>query len=184
MEIARTEDEVIIEADESVWMRRDQRACGLDGRADCRVSVTDVCAGGFDADQVALVRDDPDARLGLLRRLYEPPPDRSARHLPYRRAALAFMGWQLRRGLLNPLTSPAPGSPWWRAVNERLLLDTCEARVRTFGDGDEPSTHSARLSVEFARRPSARTASSRAPPARPGRYVVRMLRHAPGCGQG
>ncbi|MBY8861496.1 hypothetical protein K7711_33820 [Nocardia sp. CA2R105] len=119
--------------------------------------MTNVCAAGFDADRVALVRDDPDARLGLLRRLYEPPPDRGARHLPYRRAALAFMGWQVRRGLLNPLTSPAPGSPWWRAVNERLLLDTCEARARTFGEGGEPSTHSAGLSMEFARRPSART---------------------------
>ncbi len=67
------------------------------------------------------------------------------------------MGWQLRRGLLNPLNSPEPGSPWWRAVNERLLLDTCQARARTFGDGAEPTTHSAGLSVEFARRPSART---------------------------
>ena len=38
------------------------------------------------------------------------------------------MGWQLRRGLLNPESGPSPGSPWWRAVNESLLRDTSEAR--------------------------------------------------------
>ena len=32
-------------------------------------------------------------------------------------AASAFMGRQLRRGLLNPTSGPTPGSPWWRAHN-------------------------------------------------------------------
>jgi hypothetical protein len=43
------------------------------------------------------------------------------------------MGWQLRRGLLNALDGEMPGSPWWRAVNERLLRDTAEARAHVLG---------------------------------------------------
>ena len=57
------------------------------------------------------------------------PSRRRAGHLRYKRAALAFMGWQLQRGLLNAMGDPCPGSPWWRAMNERLLRDTCEARL-------------------------------------------------------
>jgi hypothetical protein len=102
------------------------------------------------------VRDDPAGRLALLRSLYEAPPGRPELHLPYRRAALAFMGWQLRRGLLNPVSGAAPGSPWWRAVNERLLRDTAESRAHVLGHGGTLSSTSIAWSVAFARRPSAR----------------------------
>ena len=71
--------------------------------------------------QVAAVRDDPHARLELIDRTYHGPTGRAPRHLPFRRAALSFMRWQAERGLLNPLDGSPPGSPWWRAVNERLL---------------------------------------------------------------
>ena len=113
-------------------------------------------AAEYAADQVALVREDPAARLALLRSLYEPLPGRPKLHLPYRRAALSFMGWQLRRGLLEPLESDRPGSRWWRAVNERLLRDTAEARAHLLGRGGPTSSLSAAWSVAFARRPSAR----------------------------
>ena len=113
-------------------------------------------AAEYAADQVAVVRDDPAARLGLLRSLYEPLPGRPELHLPYRRAALSFMGWQLRRGLLEPLDSERPGSRWWRAVNERLLRDTGEARAHLLGRGGPTSSLSAAWSVAFAHRPSAR----------------------------
>ena len=112
-------------------------------------------AAEFAAEQVALVRDDPAARLALLRTLYEPLPGRPELHLPYRRAALSFMGWQLRRGLLEPVDHEPPGSPWWRAVNERLLRDTAEARAHLLGRGGPTSSLSAAWSVAFARRPSA-----------------------------
>jgi hypothetical protein len=108
------------------------------------------------ADQVASVRDDPPGRMALLRSLYEPLPGAPEQHLPYRRAASAFIGWQLRRGVLNPTGGEAPGSPWWRAVNERLLHDTAESRAHLLGRGGRPSTTSVQLSVAFARRPSAR----------------------------
>jgi hypothetical protein len=113
-----------------------------------------VPAATIAAQRVAAVRDRPDGRLELLRSSYTPSPGAAPLHLPYPRAALAFMGWQLRRGLLNPLDDERPGSPWWRAVNERLLRDTCEARLRLLGHPGPASSPSVEPSVRFARQPS------------------------------
>ena len=114
-------------------------------------------ANEYAADLVASVRDDPGERLALMRSLYEAEPGHPELHLPYRRAALGFMGWQLRRGLLNAPGDEVPGSPWWRAVNERLLRDTAEARGQVLGLGGPISSWSAACCVDFAQRPSART---------------------------
>lgn len=109
------------------------------------------------AAQVAQVADDPQGRLDLLHRLYTSRTGRHrGRHLPYRRAAHAFMGWQLRRGLLEPLDAPVPGSPWWRAINARLLHDTAESRALNVGHSGSPSSASVEAGLEFSRRPSAR----------------------------
>jgi len=120
------------------------------------VSPSRVPAATIAAQRVAEVRDLPDGRLDLLRSSYAPPRGTPPLHRPYPRAALAFMGWQLRRGLLNPLDHERPGSPWWRAVNERLLSDTCEARSRILGHPGPASSPSIDASVHFARRPSPR----------------------------
>ena len=116
-----------------------------------------VPAATIAAQRVAEVRDLPHRRLELLRSSYAPGPGAPPLHRPYPRAALAFMGWQLRRGLLNPLDHEHPGSPWWRAVNERLLRDTCEARLRILGHPGPASSPSTEPSVRFARRPSPRS---------------------------
>jgi len=92
----------------------------------------------------------------MLRRLYVVPADVDRGYLPYRRAATAFMQWQLRRGLLNPDAAPAPGSPWWRAVNEALLRDTCEASAIAFGRPGEPRTASVAATLDFIQEPTAR----------------------------
>jgi hypothetical protein len=113
-------------------------------------------AAEYAATQVASVRDDAAARFALLRSLYEAAPGHPELHLPYRRAALSFMGWQLRRGLLDTPDGAKPGSLWWRAVNERLLHDTAEARAQLMGRDGPTSSLSATWSMEFARRPSAR----------------------------
>jgi hypothetical protein len=106
--------------------------------------------------QVATARDDPAARLALLARTYRGPTGRAPRHLPFRRAALSFMRWQAQRGVLDPLDASPPGSVWWRAVNERLLRDGCEA-VALVGDlPGEPSSSAVRLWLEFIARPTAR----------------------------
>jgi hypothetical protein len=112
------------------------------------------------AARVAAVEDDPAGRLALLHDLYTGDRRTRGKHLPYRRAAHAFMSWQLTRGLLEPLDAPRPGSPWWRAVNARLLRDTAEARALSAANGtgaaDRPSSASVAAGLEFIRRPSAR----------------------------
>ena len=65
--------------------------------------------------------------MALMARCYQGPFGRAPRHLPYRRAAMSFMRWQLQREVLPPPAAARPGSPWWRAVNERILRDGCEA---------------------------------------------------------
>lgn len=106
--------------------------------------------------QVAAARDDPAARLALLARTYHGPTGRAPRHLPFRRAALSFMRWQARRGVLNPPDAASPGSVWWRAVNERLLRDGCEAVALVGGLAGEPSSQPVQCWLEFIARPTAR----------------------------
>jgi hypothetical protein len=114
-------------------------------------------AAAWADEQVAAVRDDPAARIALVERSYRGPFGEAPRHLPFRRAAMSFMRWQLRRGVLEPPHGTRPGSPWWRAVNERLLRDGCEA-VALSGDFDGPSSSPAVDHwMSFADQPTART---------------------------
>jgi hypothetical protein len=107
--------------------------------------------------QVNAVRDDPAARLALVARTYHGPTGRAPQHLPYRRAAMSFMRWQADRGVLDPLGASPPGSPWWRAVNERLLRDGCEAMARSGGMLGEASSPTIALWMSFIATPTARS---------------------------
>src|SRR5262249_27554512 len=69
---------------------------------------------------------------------------------------MSFMRWQAHRGVLDPLDASPPGSPWWRAVNERLLRDGCETVALLGGLSGEPSSPAVRLWLEFAARPAGR----------------------------
>ncbi len=111
-------------------------------------------AAAWATEQVERVRDDPGARMALLSRTY----DRLCRprHVAYRRAALSFMRWQAERGVLRDPDTDPPGSPWWRAVNERLLRDGCEALARAIGMGGSPSSPSIAPWMSFIEAPSAR----------------------------
>ncbi len=106
--------------------------------------------------QVAAARDDPAARLALMARVFRGPSGRAPRHLPFRRAALSFIRWQTRRGVLDPLDASPPGSVWWRAVNERLLRDGCETVALLGGLSGEPSSRAVGLWLEFGARPTGR----------------------------
>jgi hypothetical protein len=106
--------------------------------------------------QVAAARDDPQARLALIELTYHGPTGRAPRHLPFRRAALSFMRWQAERGLLNPLDGSPPGSPWWRAVNDRLLRDGCESVALAGALPGEPSSEAVRLWMKFIAKPTGR----------------------------
>ncbi|MET0800220.1 MAG: hypothetical protein ABWZ53_03510 [Actinomycetota bacterium] len=104
--------------------------------------------------QVTAARDDPAARLALLARTYHGPTGHAPRHLPFRRAALSFMRWQVQRGLLNPPDATPSGSVWWRAMNERLLRDGCEAIALVGGFRGDPSSQPVRLWLEFIATPT------------------------------
>jgi hypothetical protein len=106
--------------------------------------------------QVAAVRDDPAARLALMGDVFRGPTGHAPRHLPFRRAALSFMRWQVRRGLLGPLGGSPPGSRWWRAVNEGLLRDGCETVALLDGLSGAPSSRAVALWLDFGARPSGR----------------------------
>lgn len=120
----------------------------------------DVSAGATAAawaeQQIASVRDDPAGRIALMQRCYYGPYGKAPRHLPFRRAAMSFMRWQLRRGLLQPLSSDRPGSPWWRAVNERILRDGCEAVALSGGFTGPTSSQTVDFWMSFADYPTAR----------------------------
>ena len=75
---------------------------------------------------VVAVRHDPDQRLSLASSFYDDRTDRVSIR-SYRRAELAFMRWQVSRGVLASPDSSQPGSEWWRQVNEGLLRDAWEA---------------------------------------------------------
>jgi hypothetical protein len=104
--------------------------------------------------RVAAVRDDPTARLALMARLFQGPTGDAPRHRPFRRAALSFMRWQAQRGVLNPLNASAPGSVWWRAMNDRLLRDGCEAVGLLGGWAGEPSSQAVELWLQFSAAPT------------------------------
>ena len=102
------------------------------------------------------MRDDPRGRLALTTQTYHGPTGHAPQHLPFRRAALSFMRWQVQRGVLNPLDSSPPGSPWWRQINERLLLDGCESVALTGGLSGQPSSGSVELWLAFIAKPTGR----------------------------
>jgi hypothetical protein len=105
---------------------------------------------------VAQVRDDPAGRIRLAAEAYSLGPTRQ-RYRPYRRAVVAFMRWQHRRGVLNAPADAVPGSPWWRAVNEELLRDTVEAKLLVQRGGGRPPRPSVRRWVAFFNAPSAQS---------------------------
>ncbi|HEX4306142.1 MAG TPA: hypothetical protein VHZ54_08910 [Solirubrobacterales bacterium] len=111
-------------------------------------------AADWAAAQVTLVRDDPPGRLALLSRTYRGPAGRSRRHEPFRRAAMSFMRWQAERGVLRATDGSPSGSRWWRAVNERLLLDGCEAMARSGGLPGEPSSRRIEQWMSFIAKPT------------------------------
>jgi hypothetical protein len=115
----------------------------------------DETAAEWARARVTAVRDDPAARVALVTRTYRGPGGRAPRHLPFRRAAMSFMRWQTERGVLAPLDASPPGSAWWRAMNERLLLDGCEAMARSAGLHGERSSPTIELWMSFIANPTA-----------------------------
>jgi len=105
---------------------------------------------------VGSVRDDPTGRMAVMARCYHGPFGHAPRHLPFGRASLSFMRWQLRRGVLQPPFADRPGSPWWRSVNERIVRDGCEAVALSGGLSGPTSSVTVDHWMAFVREPTAR----------------------------
>jgi hypothetical protein len=103
---------------------------------------------------VAAARDEPAQRLELAAGNFEcgVPAEGSWRR--FARSELDFLRAQIARGVLAPTDGPRPGSPWWRAVNERLLRDAIEATFLVRRSPGRPSTASVELWLAFVDGPS------------------------------
>jgi hypothetical protein len=115
--------------------------------------MAELSAADWALEQVEAVREEPAKRLELLERTYHGPTGEAPHHLPFRRAAMAFMRWELARHVLAPSHAMPAGSPWWRAVNERLLRDGCEAVARSGGRPGVPSSPAIPLWMSFVADP-------------------------------
>ncbi|MFD7446071.1 hypothetical protein [Streptomyces sp. NPDC059909] len=100
--------------------------------------------------RVARVRDEAAGRYALAQEFYRNATGPRRR---YGHAERSFMRWSLARGVLAPETSDPPGSPWWRAVNERLLRDKIEAHLLSAGATGAASAHSVEYWEDFIRKP-------------------------------
>ena len=114
-------------------------------------------AAAFAAARIAAVRDDPAGRLALASSIYDDATGRRSQRPRFRRAALAFTRWMAERGVLNALGGSRPGSSWWRAMNDRLLRDSCEAFGRATGRPGSPSTDTVDHWTAFIDQPTAQT---------------------------
>lgn len=107
-----------------------------------------------DADAEVLAADTPVDRYRLAEQFYVCHPGDGWHS--YGASELAFLRWEVHRGVLNPPDEDPPGSRWWRAVNGALLRDATEARLRHEAGDDSPgSTVGVQAWQRFLDTPSA-----------------------------
>lgn len=99
--------------------------------------------------------NDPQARLALRREYY-------TRHgfgqgFGYGSSELEFLEWEVERGVLNPMTTSAPGSPWWRAVNMGLMYDAEYAAALFEANDQSAQTGAIGYWLGYLRQPSSAT---------------------------
>ena len=68
------------------------------------------------------VSDDPQGRYNLRYQFYKKYGHSFIHHKSgLGNSELAFIQWEIRRGVLNPIHHTLPGSPWWREVNSHFI---------------------------------------------------------------
>jgi len=95
------------------------------------------------------VEDSPAARRRVAAAFYAADGRRA-----FGRAELRFLRWETARGVLDAMTGRHPGSPWWRAINTRLLRDKLEADLLSTGADGSPSSPAVNLWLEFIAAPT------------------------------
>lgn len=107
--------------------------------------------------QADAVKDDPAARLALRKAFYEKYGDsvKGENGMGYGDAEIAFMEWEIKRGVLNPLNGPKPGSPWWYNVNLQFIYWGELARlVQESGFAFSELDDEVSFWLDYIRRPS------------------------------
>jgi hypothetical protein len=75
------------------------------------------------AERIAGVLDVPHSRRSLRENFYRQYGySLRPNTFGYGNSEIAFLDWEIERGVLNPLTGERPGSMWWRKVNENLIF--------------------------------------------------------------
>jgi hypothetical protein len=108
------------------------------------------------AARVEAVADTTEGRYRLAAEFYH-GPRASLECGRYGVAELSFLRWEIQRGVLAPPRPEGGGSPWWRALNDRLLRDKVEADLLAGGRAGAASSRTAELWLEFIRAPSPAT---------------------------
>ena len=106
---------------------------------------------------VQSVRDDPEGRYQLRVAFYEKYGFARDRGAGYGTSELAFLRWEIERGVLNPVAAAQPGSPWWRNVNEEFLYCSELAAAIAEGTGATPADEVAapvRFWLDYIHQPS------------------------------
>ena len=114
-----------------------------------------MTAAELAAARVAGARDDPARRLALAAGNFDCGVSVEGSRRGFGRSEVAFLRAEVARGVLAPTDGERPGSPWWRAVNERLLRDAIEATLLEQEYPGPPSAPSVELWLAFAEEPSA-----------------------------
>jgi len=101
---------------------------------------------------VTACSDDPEARYALRVGFYD-----KYGFGGYGNSELAFLRWEIDRGVLTPTSAARPGSAWWRAVNSSLLYDAELAAL--IYEANEPidAPVNARRWLDYIRDPGERS---------------------------
>ena len=89
------------------------------------------------AELIESVRDDPERRYQLRVAFYQKYGFARDGGAGYGASELAFLRWEIERGVLNPVTAAKPGSPWWRDVNAEFLY--CSELAAAIAEGTGPA---------------------------------------------
>ncbi len=120
------------------------------------------------------MRGDPAGRLELIARAYRGPTGDAPRHLPFRRAALSFMRWQARRGVLGAARRVAAGQPVVASGQRAAAARRMRGGRAAGGLAGEPSSPTMRAvdGVRRATRPAQLVPGSQREHRRPATWSI------------
>jgi hypothetical protein len=100
----------------------------------------------------------PDQRLDLRKAFYSRYGHAKGEGYGFGNSELAFLAWEIKRGVLNEMDKSEQGSPWWRNVNTTFLIYSEWAGACFADDPDyESDHHCVNMWLEYLRYPTEQT---------------------------